>query len=34
MPEIDPTELAEWREYVWEDAPLPLADPLTEEAAD
>src|SRR5258708_4831464 len=34
MPEMDPAELAEWRKYVWEDAPLPLAAPMIEQAAD
>ena len=30
MPEMDPAELAEWRKYVWEDAPLPLTAPMME----
>jgi hypothetical protein len=34
MPEIDPAELAEWRKYVWEDAPLPLPMSMIEHAAD
>jgi hypothetical protein len=34
MPEMDLAELAEWRKYVWEDAPLPLAAPMIEQAAD
>jgi hypothetical protein len=27
MPDMDPVELAAWRKYVWEDAPLPLSGP-------
>ena len=34
MPEIAPADLAEWRKYVWEDAPLPLPAPMMEQAAD
>ena len=27
IPDMDPAELAAWRKYVWEDAPLPLSGP-------
>jgi hypothetical protein len=32
MPEMDPAELAAWRKYIWEDAPLPLAEPKEPDA--